>query len=140
MTHLDPDALALAAMNESLLGGGELEHLAECADCSRELAALRRTADVARSAAAVELEEPADAVWGRIHDELGLSAAVEASPLPHPADITEPDASGTSLAPRVRSWKGWLPFAATWLAIRGRKAPDDSPEATSPDSSPSPQR
>jgi hypothetical protein len=80
MTHLDPDALAFAAMNEVDLTPSQRDHLAACPACSRELTALRRTVAVARSAATVELLQPADAVWGRIHDELGLSAAVAAPP------------------------------------------------------------
>ena len=80
MTHLDPDALALAAMNEADISPRERDHLSACPDCSRELTALRRTVAVARSAATVELLQPADVVWGRIHDELGLSAAVAAPP------------------------------------------------------------
>ena len=80
MTHLDRDALALAAMNEADIPPRQRDHLAVCPDCSRELTALRRTVAVVRSAASVELLPPADAVWGRIHDELGLSGAVAAPP------------------------------------------------------------
>ena len=80
MTHLDPDALALAAVDEDGLTPSQRDHLAACPDCSGELAALRRTVALARSAAAVELLRPADAVWGRIHDELGLSDAVAQQP------------------------------------------------------------
>jgi hypothetical protein len=80
MTHLDPDVLALIALSEFDLTASERNHLATCPDCSRELAGLRRTVNVARSAQAVELLEPADEVWSRIHTDLGLSDAVASPP------------------------------------------------------------
>lgn len=138
MTHLDPDLLALAAMNELDLPPGAREHLVECADCSNELTELRRTVAAARSAATVELLQPADAVWGRIHDDLGLSDAVAAPPRVEdatgdagaaadtadtdepraPDDPDEPDgaadtaASVTPRTPRTTRSQGTMAFAA----------------------------
>jgi hypothetical protein len=80
MTHLDGDTLALVALAELELSATELEHLAACPACTGELDALRRTVLIGRSAGSVDLVEPADAVWGRIHATLGLSGAVAAPP------------------------------------------------------------
>ncbi|MET0955403.1 MAG: anti-sigma factor [Cryobacterium sp.] len=80
MTHLDRDTLALVALAELELSPAELEHLQSCPACTGELDALRRTVLIGRTAGSVDLVEPADAVWGRIHAALGLSDAVAAPP------------------------------------------------------------
>jgi len=121
MTHPDADALALAAMNESGPTKVERDHLAECPACTAELAALRRTVRVAREGRAVKLENPADAVWDRIHSELALTDAVARAPRVDPA-ADAPTVAAASAGPRVRAWKVWLPFAAVWIALRGRNA------------------
>jgi hypothetical protein len=80
MTHLDSDTLALVALAELELSPAERLHLAECPACAGELDALRHTVLIGRSAGSVDLIEPADAVWGRVHAALGLSGAVAAAP------------------------------------------------------------
>ena len=80
MTHLDRDTLALVALAELDLSPAELEHLASCPACAGELDALRRTVLIGRSAGSVDLVDPADAVWGRIHAALGLSDTVAVPP------------------------------------------------------------
>jgi hypothetical protein len=80
MTHLDGDTLALVALAELELSPAERLHLAECPACAGELDALRHTVLIGRSAGSVNLIEPADAVWGRVHATLGLSGAVAAAP------------------------------------------------------------
>ncbi|WP_120338077.1 anti-sigma factor domain-containing protein [Cryobacterium soli] len=80
MTHLDRDTLALVALAELELSPQERAHLADCPGCTGELDALRRTVLIGRSAGSVDLVEPADAVWGRIHAALGLSEDVVGVP------------------------------------------------------------
>ena len=129
MTHLDRDTLALLALAELDLSAAERDHLADCPECAGELDALRRTVLIGRSAGSVDLAEPADAVWGRIHSALGLSDAVAAPPRPAdfeaedaPADAAAAEKPGdvpaapvTELAPRRR--RRWLPVAAAACAV-----------------------
>ena len=101
MTHLDRDTLALVALAELELSRAELEHLQSCPACTGELDALRRTVLIGRSAGSVDLVEPADAVWGRIHAALGLSDAVAAPPhrgVDAAVDATVVDADDASAA------------------------------------------
>ncbi|TFD75931.1 anti-sigma factor domain-containing protein [Cryobacterium fucosi] len=80
MTHIDRDDLALIALAELDLTEPERVHLSECPECSLDLISLRHTIAVGRSARDVEVIEPGDAVWGRIHSALGLSDAVAGTP------------------------------------------------------------
>ncbi|TFC56515.1 anti-sigma factor domain-containing protein [Cryobacterium sp. TMB1-7] len=98
MTHLDRDTLALVALAELDLTLAEREHLAACPGCVGELDALRRTVLIGRSAGSVELVEPADAVWGRIHSALGFSAAVAAPPRLAEVDLAAAGLAGGDLA------------------------------------------
>ncbi|TFC59482.1 MULTISPECIES: anti-sigma factor domain-containing protein [unclassified Cryobacterium] len=98
MTHLDRDTLALVALAELDLTPAEREHLAACPGCVGELDALRRTVLIGRSAGSVELVEPADAVWGRIHSALGFSAAVAAPPRLAEVDLAAAGLAGGDLA------------------------------------------
>ncbi len=50
MPHVDPDVLALLALGEDVASPEERSHVADCAACRAELANLRRTATVGRSA------------------------------------------------------------------------------------------
>lgn len=76
MEHVDPEVLALASLGEPL-ADDEHEHLATCAQCSDEVAALSEVVAVGRSSAPGDtLVAPPAAVWGRIRDELGLDAAL----------------------------------------------------------------
>ncbi|POH69633.1 anti-sigma factor [Cryobacterium zongtaii] len=98
MTHLDRDTLALVALAELDLTPAEREHLAACPGCVGELDALRRTVLIGRSAGSVELVEPADAVWGRIHSALGFSDAVAAPPRLAEVDLAATGLAGDDLA------------------------------------------
>ncbi|MBC7441427.1 MAG: anti-sigma factor [Ramlibacter sp.] len=80
MTHIDRDDLALIALAEFDLTEPERQHLAECPECALELISLQHTVAVGRSARNVELAEPGDQVWGKIHSALGLTGAVAATP------------------------------------------------------------
>ena len=108
MNHPDSETLALAAMDETNLSQAELEHLAGCAACTRELRQLRRTVVTGRAAGTVELAAPSEQLWGRIHGALGLSQAVAAPPRPEEVGAIGRTATA-GFAPRRR---GWLPLAA----------------------------
>src|SRR5215203_896819 len=87
MPHVDPDVLALLALGEDVASAEEQAHVAACADCRAELANLRRTATVGRSAmGAGELLEPSARVWSRIAEELELQDA----PAPGAAVLVPP--------------------------------------------------
>lgn len=128
MTHLDRDTLALVALAELELTAAEREHLESCPGCAGELDALRRTVLIGRAAGTVDLVEPADGVWGRIHSALGLSDAVADRPVL--ADVDDPPNGGAAdrstesavVAPvRVlierRRRRAWLPVAAAACAV-----------------------
>lgn len=77
MSHLDPEQIALLAMGEPVASDAEADHLADCAECADELALMRHTVIVGRSAIdAGEMETPPEIVWSRISDELGLGSRV----------------------------------------------------------------
>lgn len=76
--HCDADTLALIALGEAVADAASAQHLSACAACQRELAELRSTITVARSAVGeVALTEPPARVWQAIRGELGLDAALQ---------------------------------------------------------------
>jgi hypothetical protein len=84
MPHIDPERLALFALGEPVATPDESEHLADCATCVDDLAALRHVAVAGRASIDVgELETPPDSVWARISEELaltGTSTGTDAAP------------------------------------------------------------
>ena len=80
--HTNPDILALLALGEDLGPAPEVEHVARCEVCSRELAELERLAQIGRAAAGDTLQAPSPQVWERIVAELGLGAGNGAAPPP----------------------------------------------------------
>jgi len=124
--HLDPDAVALAALGEPL-DAAPRAHLASCAECAREVVALATTAAVARAGDPGELVAPPAALWGRVRDELGLAEDVvpegvdlargDGSAVDRPAD----DGSGdhAAAAPRRHRRGPWLAAAAAGLVVGG---------------------
>ena len=96
MSHIDPERLALFAMGEPVATPEESEHLADCAACVDDLAALRHVAIAGRASIDVgDLEAPPEAVWSRIAEELSLGTKtleredagrtlVEPAPAPDP--------------------------------------------------------
>ncbi|MFS0702826.1 anti-sigma factor [Cellulomonas sp. 179-A 4D5 NHS] len=112
MEHVDPEVLALASLGEPL-ADDEHEHLATCAQCSDEVAALSQVVAVGRSSAPGDtLVAPPVAVWGRIRDELGLDPALA------PGDAVPVTSTGRTSAP-----------------VAGPPTPDASaPGSTAPDS------
>lgn len=80
MSHLDPDILPLVALGEQELTVADRAHLDACPQCTAEVDALRRTAEIGRSTIVIDaLESPPPRVWEAIVDELGMSAGATAS-------------------------------------------------------------
>lgn len=89
MPHIDPERLALFAMGEPVAAPVESEHLADCATCVDDLAALRHAVVAGRASFDVgDLETPPESVWMRIADELALGG-------PAAAPIAAPSATQT---------------------------------------------
>ena len=108
MSHLDPEQIALLAMGEPVASDAEADHLAECAECADELALMRHTVIVGRSAIdAGEMETPPEIVWSRISEELGLGSHVVVAERPdealdaasHDAEPFEPAAAASAPGP-----------------------------------------
>jgi hypothetical protein len=133
--HCDPDELALAAFDEQL-SAEDAAHLADCAECQREVASLRRSVDVL---AVPELAAPGQAiapppqVWAAIAaaTAVNVSPREEAvargvdAPAPGPTESAGHELAGSdagsatvvpigSRSPR-RSAARWLPLAAAVL-------------------------
>ena len=73
MSHIDPEQLALLAMDEPVESPEDRAHLAACAECTADLVAMRHAVVVGRAAVGDSgLETPSERVWQRISEELGL--------------------------------------------------------------------
>jgi hypothetical protein len=92
--HIDPDSVALAALGEPL-PAADRAHLADCADCAREVASLAATVAVGRAAGGEPPVPAPAAVWERIRGELGLDPALVPA-----ADHAVPAADHAVPAPR----------------------------------------
>lgn len=91
MDHIEPDELAVLALDGREPDGAVRAHLDGCAECLAEYDALRRTVALGRGGApAGELEPPPSAVWAGIHAELGLAPALAADPLAPERHAEEP--------------------------------------------------
>ncbi|WP_440710705.1 anti-sigma factor domain-containing protein [Herbiconiux sp. YIM B11900] len=100
MTHIDDDALAMIALGDSGPSTAERAHLADCARCSEELAALSRAVQLGRAEDAPELVAPSADVWTRISAELGLAAETPAHPDARPSSVpASPAAQSPSVQP-----------------------------------------
>lgn len=112
MRHIDPDAVALAALGEPL-DAADRAHLSACAGCAREVASLAATVAVGRAGAAEQLVAPPDAVWERVRGELGLPDDLvpgSAPAAPPAVAATPPAAPDPSRARPSSRW--WLAAAA----------------------------
>ncbi len=140
MPHIDPERLALFALGEPVATPEESEHLADCALCVDDLAALRHVAVAGRASMDVgELESPPEAVWTRIVDELSLGAKVHepsvavaerpeperaesaSHPAPEPQSVPATRRSSRpDVAPARRggAWRVWA-LAASFALVAG---------------------
>ncbi len=100
MEHLDPEVVALVALGEPLVDPPALSHVAECASCRDEIAALRSTVSVARSSIGEsELHAPPAHVWQAIHAQLGLSPAVASPPMGTSAPLSTSTSASSARIP-----------------------------------------
>jgi Anti-sigma-K factor rskA len=75
MSHVDPEILALRAIDQGMLMAGAEPHLAQCEQCQAELTRLTDIVDIARSGHFPQpMERPPDRVWQRITAELQADA------------------------------------------------------------------
>jgi hypothetical protein len=85
VSHPDPEQLALAALPAEPPEPDMAAHLDVCPSCRAHVTALRRTADLARTAADaqtdVEADGPPPRVWQAVVDELGDELSEELPPL-----------------------------------------------------------
>jgi hypothetical protein len=121
--HCTPEQLALAALREPL-PADDATHLTSCAQCAREVAALRRSVDVLavpQLAAPSGAVPPPPSVWETIAARTGVSARprpeVVASPL-LPAPEPRPVAPVVELH-RPRRSRAWLAAAAALVLGAG---------------------
>lgn len=81
MDHIEPEELAVLALDGDEPDGAVRDHLSSCATCAADYAALARTVELGRDVPDADLESPPSSVWSRIHDELGLAPELAADPL-----------------------------------------------------------
>ncbi len=81
MQHLDPDRLILLALSEEDQVPAEADHLALCAGCRQEMAALREVSDLGSQIQDLrDLLPPPEHVWRAIEAGIARSPAAAAGP------------------------------------------------------------
>lgn len=75
MSHIDPESLALEALEGSALDDADAAHLDACDACREELQALTRTVDAGRSRTSLAWETPSASVWDAIAAEVTAESA-----------------------------------------------------------------
>jgi anti-sigma-K factor RskA len=85
--HTDPEVLALVALGERDAATAEdLDHIAHCASCGREVDELGHLTSVGRTISDhFTLETPSPEVWDRIRAQLGFSDEFSSELFPPPA-------------------------------------------------------
>lgn len=115
-SHVDDDVLALLALGEDAGTPDERAHVAQCAHCTDEVAALGGVVTLAREAD-VTLVAPAPQVWTRIEAELGLTPVASEAPA-GPAGSGSVDAVVVPMPRRRLAW-GWVAGAAAAGVVIG---------------------
>jgi len=82
--HTNPEVLALVALGEQEAASSEdLDHIAHCPSCERELSELGHLSQVSRTISDhFTLETPSPAVWNRIRDQLGFGSEFSSDLVP----------------------------------------------------------
>ena len=85
--HTNPEVLALVALGEREAATSEdLDHIAHCPSCERELSELGHLSQVGRTISDhFTLETPSPAVWNRIRVQLGFGSEFSSDLVPPPA-------------------------------------------------------
>lgn len=129
MSHLDPERLALIAIENSTTDA-ERDHLASCDACSIELAELEHTVTIGRSTLNLGvLESPPERVWEAVLSEVRAQSEgtgdtrdtgglEHASPTTGAAPAAEPVAAGSVATESAASGPD---TTAAEPAVRGRK-------------------
>lgn len=107
MSHIDPEILAIEALEGPVLNGQDAAHLTECGQCQDELLAMSRTVRAGRSGAPDGLMTPGPHVWEAIAAEVAGDVAVAdagSSAASPEQETSAPPASPRHLAPRRRRW------------------------------------
>src|SRR6476661_2956719 len=106
--HPNPEVLALVALGEREAATSEdLDHIAHCPSCERELSELGHLSQVSRTISDhFTLETPSPAVWNRIRDQLGFGAEFSSDLVPPVVGLeagdrpaAAPQSSATAAAP-----------------------------------------
>jgi len=90
--HTDPEVLALVALGErEAATAEELDHIAHCDSCGRDVDELEHLTSVGRTISDhFTLETPSPEVWNRIRAQLGFQDDFSSELVPAPAGTTEP--------------------------------------------------
>jgi hypothetical protein len=128
MDHIEPEELAVLAIDGREPDAAVRAHLDACPDCLAEYDSLVRTVALGRGAPEDEFEAPPSSVWTSIHAELGLApehaadptagrtpVAVAAAPAPRrdhvaPRRRTRTPSLATDGADGTRRRRAWLPI------------------------------
>jgi hypothetical protein len=106
--HTNPEVLALVALGEQEAASSEdLDHIAHCPSCERELSELGHLSQVSRTISDhFTLETPSPAVWNRIRDQLGFGSEFSSDLVPPVVGLeagdrpaAAPQSSATATAP-----------------------------------------
>ncbi len=106
--HTNPEVLALVALGEQEAASSEdLDHIAHCPSCERELSELGHLSQVSRTISDhFTLETPSPAVWNRIRDQRGFGAEFSSDLVPPVVGLeagdrpaAAPQSSATAAAP-----------------------------------------
>lgn len=116
MDHIEPDELAVLAIDGRQPDDSVRAHLDACAECLAEYDALVRTVALGRGGSEERLEAPPSSVWAGIHSELGLAPDLAADPLAVAADEAVAPAEARTVVPIGTRRRAWWPIAAAAAA------------------------
>ena len=115
MAHIEPDELAVLALEGQEPDAAVRDHLDGCAECLAEYEAYAHTAALGRGGVPEHGDDlPSSAVWAGIHSELGLAPALVADPLSEEVRaVRESEATAPAPTPRRGGGSGakWWTFA-----------------------------
>lgn len=100
MDHIEPEELAVLALDGREPDAAVRAHLDACPACLGEYDSLVRTVALGRGAPEDEFEAPPSSVWTAIHAELGLSPELAADPTPGRTGVAVAVAEAEAPAPK----------------------------------------
>lgn len=100
MDHIEPEELAVLALDGREPDAAVRAHLDACSECLGEYDSLVRTVALGRGAPDDEFEAPPSTVWSAIHAELGLSPELAADPTQGRTPVAVAEAEVEAPAPR----------------------------------------